>query len=54
MVIERKILCELENHIGDLIPLKGLSIRIEAQRYEEKTCLNMLTFWHDLGFERPV
>jgi hypothetical protein len=36
MGIEREILDYLENHIGDLIPLQGLSIRIEAPRIEEK------------------
>ena len=36
MGIEREILDYLENHIGDLIPLQGLSIRIEAQLSEEK------------------
>jgi hypothetical protein len=36
MVIEREILDYLENHIGDLIPLQGLSICIESPRIEEK------------------
>jgi hypothetical protein len=36
MGIEREILDYLENHMGDLIPLQGLNIRIEAQRSEEK------------------
>jgi len=37
MGIEREILDYLENHIGDLIPLQGLNIRIEAQGSEEKS-----------------
>jgi hypothetical protein len=37
MGIEREILDYLENHIGELIPLQGLSVRIEvAPRSEEK------------------
>jgi hypothetical protein len=36
MGIERKILDYLENHIADLLPLKGLSICIEAPSSEEK------------------
>ena len=36
MSIELEILDYLENHIGDLIPMKGISIRFEASRSEEK------------------
>ena len=36
MGIELEILDYLENHIGDLIPVQGISIRFEAQRSEEK------------------
>jgi len=36
MGIELEILDYLENHIGDLIPVQGISIRFEAPRSEEK------------------
>jgi len=36
MGIELEILDYLQNHIGDLIPLQGLSIHFEAPRSEEK------------------
>ena len=35
MGIEKEMLDYLKNHIGDLIPLQGLNIRLEAQRSEE-------------------
>ena len=39
MGIEREILDYLRNHMADLIPLKGLSIRIEVPRSEERAWL---------------